>query len=360
MTVNRPFGTAVCFALLMMTTRLSAGIRPSFSLEECAWPSTNIVVAARGDKPGAALTVLETWKGDLANGAIIEVVGLPATPIKVSTLFNRKPSVATVGGSRIVLFLKQVATKDGGTLATQPAVRLFEGTAQFGGAQVFAVWIEKDQAYAFQQIFNPGPTELHPLDQSEAKFKKDTLAILAAKDELRKAKAIENPLDRARTLRPMAAGSYSYERKEAFEALGGCGKPALPMLREMLRYDRYDQSRLVHAIADAAGSDAGMEMTAILQDELTYWKSVSPTLEVGWGNADPTDRRQVLRNHYDLLDTGLRVLSKLPYQPSRDVVVQIRDFWSSLPQLNELNQIVNECDQVLKGIGVPAAPRTQQ
>ena len=94
-----------------------------------------------------------------------------------------------------------------------------------------------------------------------------------------------------------------------------------------------------------AGPDAGKEMAAILLDERAYWKSVGPTLKTGWWNADPADRRRLLRNRYDLLDTGLRVLAKLSYQPSREVVTPIRDFWSSLPQLNDksgLNQIIDE------------------
>lgn len=154
----------------------------------------------------------------------------------------------------------------------------------------------------------------------------------------------------------LSAGAYWHERKEAFAALGACGQASLGPLRDMLRDDRYEQSDLVRAIADAAGPDAGKEMTAILQDELAYWKTTAPTLKSGWWNADPAERRQLLRNRYDLLDTPLRVLTKLPYQPSRDIVVQVRDFWSSLQQLSNVSQITEECNQVLKALDASAPP----
>jgi hypothetical protein len=119
----------------------------------------------------------------------------------------------------------------------------------------------------------------------------------------------------------------------------------------MLRDDRYDQADLVRAIAGAAGPQAGKELTAILQEELAYWKAMGPKLKAGWWNADPAEPREALRNRYTILDTDLRVLASLSYQPARDIVTQIRAFWSSLPQLNDksgLDQIIEECDKVLR------------
>jgi hypothetical protein len=352
-----------CVALLILASRAAAGIRPSFYLENCVWLATDIIVATQSDNAAASLSVLETWRGDMIKGARIEVIGLPVAPIKTSISFGLKSPVASVSGSRIVLFLRPAARRDDRPPATEPAIRQFEGTAQFGGAQVSAAWIEKDQAYAFQQIWNPGPSELHPLRQSEAELKKQTEAMLAAKAALEKSESIANPVDRAQALAPMTSSPYWHERKEAFAALARCGKPALPLLRKMLRDDQYEQTDVVRALSEAAGSDAGKEMTAILVEELPYWKSVGPTLKTGWWNADPADHRKVLRNRYDILDTDLRVLTKLAYPPSRVVVTQFRDFWSSLPQLNDqsgLDQITHECEAVLKSLDKPSSHPTER
>jgi|HubBroStandDraft_5_1064220.scaffolds.fasta_scaffold540831_2 hypothetical protein len=88
-------------AALLCVMRASAAIRPSFSLEDCAWPATDIVIAAQGHAPGDALTVIETWRGDLKPGDAIEIAELPVAPIPVSTEFDfdKKLPVKFVSGS---------------------------------------------------------------------------------------------------------------------------------------------------------------------------------------------------------------------------------------------------------------------
>ena len=130
----------------------------------------------------------------------------------------------------------------------------------------------------------------------------------------------------------------------------------------MLYDNAYYQSDVVHAIATAAGDDAGQEITAILRDELVFWQTESPKLAVGWwNNTEPAERRETLRNRYGLLSQGLRELEERSYPPSQEIVTQIRDFWLSLPQLNENKNISESCEQVLAILDMtaprPAGPK---
>ena len=59
------------------------------------------------------------------------------------------------------------------------------------------MWIEADQAYAYVQVQNPGPSLLTALRQSEAELKHAVQDILDAQQQLRRAIAIEDPLARA-------------------------------------------------------------------------------------------------------------------------------------------------------------------
>ena len=63
---------------LLLSGLASAALRPSFSLEPCVWHATDIVVV----RPADALVrfqVIETIKGGLAPGDLLNVPGLAST-----------------------------------------------------------------------------------------------------------------------------------------------------------------------------------------------------------------------------------------------------------------------------------------
>jgi hypothetical protein len=333
-------------------------------------------VVSQAEK-AVSVTVLETWHGKLTKGEQIHIAGLPQIPITVSRgfagLFDKEPppEPKKVGGERIVLFLKPLEVKPDAENTSAPDIKRFRG-ASFWGKDVpntaenarnaaisSAVWFEDGKAYAFMQMENPGPSELHPYwgGSNEEDLKKSALAILAIKGDLEKAKSVEQPEARVAALLPFTKkGTYGQARSEALVALGKCGKPALPALKEMVGSDGYNQSNVIDALAEAAGTDAGLEITAILEKEFAFWKTKAPELEVGWWNSS-TDfesykRIDKLRDRYGILHRGLWLLTKQPYPPSRELVTQIRDLWMSLPQLGgdkpEQNQIVETCEKVLK------------
>jgi hypothetical protein len=350
---------------LISTSRSVAELQPSFDLEDCVWNATDIVIAAQEGRVGDSLTVLETWKGNQPKGTALNVAGLPTAPLQVPTISTGADAsaVQTVTGDRIVLFLKPVGMP-AATPATVPATRPSSATwvgadSRQGEARVSAVWIEGDKAYAFVQVKNPGPSTLVALDMTEAALKHRTQAILTAQGDLQNATAVRDPVQRARALEPLAKGPYWHARRSAWPALGGCGKPALPVLHEMLREYRYDPALMVPAIAAAAGDSAGPELTAILRDELAYWRNIGPYLDVHWRDDWKLRQRDLLWHHYFLLARLLRELGDLKYDRAGGVVTEVRAFWTSLPPLNNGargDQILQECDRFLSVVHTPALP----
>jgi len=106
--------------LLVIGIPVDAGIRASFSLDRCSWNATHIVLVQTIPKDGV-FSVVESWKGTLKPGDLLEVPGLKpnkdAVPISsypkppgfesedkegISEQIPRQPV-----GSRMILFLKK-------------------------------------------------------------------------------------------------------------------------------------------------------------------------------------------------------------------------------------------------------------
>jgi len=357
---------------MVLANFTAAAIRPSFG-GGCEWNATDIVVVAQGKNADGVVTVLETWHGQLAKGEQIHVAGLPQAPIRVSTgwegLFNRESAEEPkwVGGERIILFLKPVEIKPDARIpllqvieerSLPPDIKKFRGASfwesGYNSAISSAVWFEQGQAYTFMQMMNPGPSELHPSMMSEENLKKSVQEIQATKNALEKAKSVEQPGDRVAALLPLTQSTFVQASRGAMAALGKCGKVALPALKEMIGNNAYFQGDVIDAIAEASGTDVGQEIKAILEVELAFWKTKGPELEVGWWNGtgypESWEQLDKLRDRYGILNRGLWILRNHPYPPSRELVTEIRDFWTSLPQLDDksgLNQISKTCEEIL-------------
>ncbi len=243
-----------------------------------------------------------------------------------------------------MLFIKHAAKTE-----TQPAADDWVGVSPYGGTQVSAVWMEAGHAYAFQQLHNPGPTELRELPDDEEKFKQETMEILAAKDALHRAILLADP--------GMALGASAddHEQQLVPAARGDCGgrgvwPPALPVLRRPLLDGGGDSVLITGALIHAAGENPGAEMTLLLSHEVAFWRKEAPGLPVGWWNKlEPAERRERLLNHFMILNPALTALAGLQFEPARPVVREFRDLWTSMPQLNEPggSEIPPLCDKIL-------------
>jgi hypothetical protein len=333
--------------LLALPGQCSAGLEPCFILEGCAWNATDIVVATQQAK---SVTVLETWQGNLAHGTEIEKLDLPAMPLEVSS-WDKKAPRRVVRGQRVVLFLKHPeATPEG-----KPAAEWI-GAGQFDLTAVSAVWIEGWQAYSLQQPKNPGPLGLWPREPTENNLKQRTLEILAAKRSLAEALLIPDVAQRVKLLEPMAKSELWHQRREAIAAMGKCGPAAGPTLQKLLRHYGKNTPQLVEALAQAAGDQAGAEMTALLQKELIFWRGAAPDLPVGWWNSE-MENQEEYQSRYCILQSALKTIEETHCVAARDVVRQMRDLWVSLPQLDDksgLDQVTKDCNRVLNILDAPA------
>ena len=133
---------------------------PSFALEYAKREATHIVVV---DSEGG---VLESWRGDLAKGAVVPFQATKE-PIPVVCPFPREPhepNVESVTGKRRVLFLIR-----GKTAASWTPAGYLLPEARFA-----TVWIEKGRCFAVYQFENPGRGALmHPLYMDEQRLKEE-------------------------------------------------------------------------------------------------------------------------------------------------------------------------------------------
>lgn len=368
--VNRLLASFALFALVV-TQATHAGFRPSFSLDMCAWDSTHIAVVSVTPDDGV-FRVIESLKGDLKIGETVTVPDLrpavgavsisryvPSQPFDhtdeqgISGRIPRQPI-----GSQIVLFLKEVQE---GNLPEQGKTlqrgRQWQPASLYGGMKVSAVWIDGGHVFCFQQPQNPGPSRLR-LCRERDQLSLPTLTtrtkdIVRTQDKLVRALRLEDRNTRIEELTAIAYGDVWYgARQGAVQGLGKAGPTALPAIQKILRRPPvpYDMRYIMGAVVEAAGPDAGNELARMLEQDLKFWRTEGPNLTNGWWNQDPTPEAP-LRLKYDETIEVIRALDLLRYRPASRAAAELRDFWVSLPQLNDpsgLNQMAQECGLLVK------------
>ena len=360
--------------LLTLTQLTHAGIRPSFRLDSCTWDATHIVLVAATSE-GDVFSVVESWKGDLKTGDTLKVPELKPDSDAVlisryteGQAFEHTDESGVSGriprqpvGSQMVLFLKQHEEKDALSHATNiQASGQWQPASLYGGIKVSVVWIDGGQLFCFQQRMNPGPSALGRCWQ---RTQMELLAligrikeVLQTQDNLARVLRLEDRKARVEQLQAIVYGDVWYgARKEALEGLGKAGPYALPAIQQILHKPPvpYDSRDLIRALAEAAGEDAVNELNRRLQQNLDFWRSTGRSLKNGWWNQDPTPDAP-LRVKYDETIELVRALDHKRYRPATLTAVQLRDFWLSLPQLNDpsgLNQMAEECDHLVKHLG---------
>lgn len=80
-------------------------------------------------------------------------------------------------------------------------------------------------------------------------------------------------------------------------------------------------------------------------------EATAPHLRVGWWNdLDDADANQVRRDHYGKALAAIRGLKAIDGKGSQATIRPFRDFWRSLPQLEDssgLDQMSRTCDALL-------------
>jgi len=376
--INNPMRKLRVYSLLVLVTTLATsafpGIRPSFSLDYSSWHATHVVLVVTTGTDGA-FNVIESWKGDLKIGEQVVVPelrpppdGLPISRYPTSWveafhggLSERVPRQAV--GSRMILFLKSGAAASvaaDGTERTEG--NEWQSAALFGEMKVSALWIDGDQLYCFAQLMNPGPTVLFAFEDSQDKVRRRVAEIIRVQSEVAAALAENDGARRAACLRRfhrrIPLGNVHSDilpaRLLAPEELGKSGPAALPTIRGMLDDPAFADSAeaLVKALLAAGGEAVGEELNNRLRQDLAFWRSTGPTLPQNWWNQDPSPHAP-LRDRYSQTYQLIVALEQTNYPAARATAVELRDFWRSVPQLDDpsgLSQIAEECDKLIEKI----------
>ena len=127
----------------------------------------------------------------------------------------------------------------------------------------------------------------------------------------------------------------------------------MPVLHRMLSDNSLFKlhGEVVKSLAKAGGNLVAEELTQLVRDEMSFWKATAPKLKRGWWNQLEQPERETLRDRYSIVYEGLLALKELTYPGCKEAVTEFRDFWRSLPQLEDdrgLDQMSRECDEILR------------
>jgi hypothetical protein len=347
--------SGLVISLAIGAAPVRAGIRPSFSVDQCSWNATHIVLVQTTAKDGIFL-VVKSWKGDLKPGNFVEVPELKPNADAVPISSYPKPPVIGAdavllrseqipgqpAGSRMILFLK---SKEEGVVASPSAGKAtgtrWEPASQWGGMKVSALWIEDGKAFCFSQWMNPGPSALSECWQFKvassdvAVFTARIQRVLQVQRVLAEAIATKNnPELRADRLGDVALGDVWVAQREALDALAKSGTVALPEILQVMDEPPvpYDETATIRALVEAAGKDSGRLLHARLQQDLIYWKSLAPTLTPDWSR-QLIEPGASLFVKFDETESLIRELDEERYAPAARTAAELRDFWTSQPVL---------------------------
>jgi hypothetical protein len=289
-----------CFLLVLLAVLLIpafGSFQPSFGLDYCSWNATHIVLAEVTPQDGS-FKVIESWKGSLNAGDHVSVSQLEPGPHAIP----------------IALYSNQ-------------------------------------SRYVFTQWMNPGPSLLSKWDKSLAAVHARVAEIIQMQKALNDSVRLQDKSERAERLKPYVHSDAFPAREFALEQLGKCGPSGLATIRTMLDNPEYalEADDLIKAYSEAGGELAGEELSNRLEKELAFWQATGPKLQQGWWNQDAKPDAP-LRLRYGQTIQLIRGLQRTHYMPSLTTAIQLRDFWRSLPQLNDpsgLNQLATECDSLI-------------
>ncbi|MHC4714584.1 MAG: hypothetical protein ACYTAN_15160 [Planctomycetota bacterium] len=348
--------------------------------------ATHIVVVTEGSKIDGEVKVLESWKGYLQRGQEITVEELAdfssADSRKVSPraappanltfkqelnkAYRRSLSWAQGHGplvyadhvtcKRMILFLMK--QEDDGVVNWVPAA--FDNQIKTSVA-----WVEYGYVYGFLQFRNPGPLMLG-MYRSEEAFKQMVIAnmerrayerdsVAAAEKAVEAAAGMASAQNRVEAIAPFFRWDVRQARKIALDAAKPDAGTALPLLVEVFN----DESLNIMIRTDAmealgaAGPAAGPFLTAVVVREFEFWKKTAPTLQEGWWNGKGLAREDLrtLRDRYGIILSALKALAEMDYPECVRIVTEFRDFWRSLPQLEDesgLDQMSETADLVIE------------
>lgn len=358
-----------CFLLVLLAALLMpafGSFQPSFGLDYCSWNATDIVLAEVTPQDGD-FKVIESWKGNLNAGDHVSVPQLEPGPhaIPIALYSNQSRPFQPSGnghiediprqpvGSHIVLFMQRESEDEPPPNAANTTGRPpeWEPSDFFHEIRSSVIWLDGSELYVFTQWMNPGPSLLSKWDKSLAAVHARVAEIIRMQKALNDSVRLQDKSERAERLKPYVHSDAFPAREFALEQLGKCGPSALATIRTMLDNPEYalEADDLIKAYSEAGGELAGEELSNRLEKELAFWQATGPKLQQGWWNQDAKPDAP-LRLRYGQTIQLIRGLQRTHYMPPLTTAIQLRDFWRSLPQLNDpsgINQLATECDSLI-------------
>jgi hypothetical protein len=185
-------------------------------------------------------------------------------------------------------------------------------------------------------------------------MKERALQIVKMQEALTKAIGRSDPAKVADAVKPLLEFDSYYVGDEAVEMLGESGKDGLPVLRKLLQDEsciRYHPG-ICRALTQAGSGKAGPDLTAVLKQELAFWKERGPGLKPGWWNGEGIEWKEWkhLCGHYSKVHAALEGLREIRFSGCRETVKEFRDCWQSLGKagIKQLSEVSEACDDVLK------------
>jgi hypothetical protein len=359
---------SVCFSLVVLVALLIpafGSFRPSFGLDYCSWNATHIVLADITSEDDD-FKVIESWKGNLNAGDHISVPLLEPAPdaIPIALYSGQSRPYAPSGkgyiediprqpvGSRVVLFLRQDSDVEQSPNAAAVAVKSeWQPADFFHEIRSSVIWVDDSRLYIFTQWMNPGPSLLSNWDKSLANVHARVMEVIQNQEALTEIMRVKDMSERAERLKPYIHSNTFSAKEFALKELGKCGPSALGTIRTMLDDPEYalEADELIKAYSEAGGESAGEELSNRLQKELSFWQATGPKLQEGWWNQDAKPDAP-LRLRYGQTIQLIRGLQHTHYTPALTTAINLRDFWKSLPQLNDpsgLDGLARECDSLI-------------
>jgi hypothetical protein len=346
--------TGLAITLGFFAMPLEARLELHFSLDECTWNTTEVVLV-EVTANDTVFTVLKTFKGHLRPGESITVPKLkpednaiPMSDYPKPINFSSPVQVATAeqiprqpAGSQLILFLKKSQESDANSSETDDLVgTTWDAGSKWVGLKLSTIWIDRGIAFCFEQFEFPGPRTLSPcyqpgLPTSDADvFIARIREILKVQQDLAGILPMKDAQARAQRLGSIALGDVYEAHNEAIDALGQSGAVALPEIMQVMDSPPGidDGDSLIRAFVMAAGKDSGRFLQARLQQDVDYWKSIGPTLSRGWMEQLSAPATPL----YVKFHETLRLVGELDrerYVAAAATVADMRDFWISQPQL---------------------------
>lgn len=337
-------GARLCALALLASALVSAALRPSFFLEHCVWHATDIVVVRPVDTLNR-FQVVETIKGGLASGDVLNVPGLASTkgagrtleelaygdrtgPLDFEHVFVDPPPVQT--DDRLILFFRKTSAPDG-SIEWRPA-------SPWNHLLTSALWLQRGSVYAYEVFPGIGNTHLDRYFQTEEQVRSAMARVLGLRASLDDATANPDPVERSRRLLALLhsgddlAGAIA--RGDALTQLAAGGPAETAALIQLLGDESLvaQHSNILAALAGKPIPDD--RLAALLRDEASYWASACGTLKPDWAHEARGEDNQARWSHYDRARALFKAARQRDLPFANTEAARFRNAWNTCPAMN--------------------------